>query len=76
MFFLRVRLTETDLIDGDFVGKVDEQRGLVVDVLDHQRHLQGNLRTERGTLSKPTLGKLLRNGTERVLVFPSAKIPP
>lgn len=76
MFFLRLRLIETDLTDGDFVGKVDEQRGLVVDVLDHQRHLQGNLRIEHGTPSKPALGKLLRNATERILIFPSANISP
>ena len=43
--------TQTYLIDGDLVGKVDEQRSLIVDVLDHQRHLQSDLRNRTQKLS-------------------------
>ena len=32
--------------------------------------------TNIGTVSKATLGKLLRDGVERVWAFPSAEIPP
>ena len=32
--------------------------------------------TNIGTVSKATLGKLLRDGVERIWAFPSAKIPP